>query len=203
MKIQISSLIALTLSLGGIVSAQESARIKVATVDMQALFQEFHETKATKLKFEGEQKRVAGDFDKRKASLMKLKEEADTLQKQLEDPSVADAKKQELYKERQQKQVEFEGLQKEIEEFVQRKSRALSEQMQLEMKRILEEIQGKVQKHAEAEGYDYVLDKTGTSTSQVPILLYTKDATDITGALLKTINEGAPEAPAAAPEGGE
>ena len=37
-----------------------------------------------------------------------------------------------------------------------------------------------------------MLDKTGTSTSQVPILLYTKDATDITEVLLKTINEGAP-----------
>jgi outer membrane protein len=64
--------------------------------------------------------------------------------------------------------------------------------MQLRMKNILEEIRGKVQKHAEVEGYDYVLDKTGTSTSQVPILLYTKDATDITEVLLKLINEGAP-----------
>jgi outer membrane protein len=70
--------------------------------------------------------------------------------------------------------------------------RALQEQSQLRAKVILEEIRTKVRKHAEDGGYDYVLDKTGTSTSQVPILLYTKDATDITEVLLKTINEGAP-----------
>ncbi len=191
MKFSLSSLVVLALSFSGIVSAQEG-RLKVATVDMQALFQEFHQTKETKTKFEGEQTKVVKDRDERVARLNEVKTEVDALQKQLGDPSVADAKKQSIFNDRQVKQQQFEGLQKELEEFVQRKSRALNEQVQLRMKAILEEIRGKVQKYAEAEGYDYVLDKTGTSTSQVPILLYTKDATDITEVLLKTINEGAP-----------
>jgi len=199
MKFSLRSLVALTLSLGGLPTAQE-ARLKVATVDMQALFQEFHETKTTKTTFEGEQTRVVRDRDERLARLNELKKEIDELQKQLGDPSVADAKKQALFNDRQAKQQQFEGLQKELEEFIQRKSRAPNEQMQLRMKDILEKIRGKVQKHAAEEGYDYVLDKTGASTSQVPVLLYTKDATDITEVLLKDINAGAPAAPAPADE---
>jgi outer membrane protein len=199
MKFSLRSLVALTLSLGGLLTAQD-ARLKVATVDMQALFQEYHETKATRTKFEGEQTRVVRDRDERLARLNELKKEIDELQKQLGDPSVADAKKQTLFNDRQAKQQQFESLQKELEEFIQRKSRALNEQMQLRMKAILEEIRGKVQQHAADEGYDYVLDKTGASTSQVPILLYTKDATDITEVLLKGINAGAPAAPAPADE---
>jgi outer membrane protein len=196
MKFSLRSLVAAALSFSGILSAQQADRLKVATVDMQALFQEFHQTKTTKAMFDEEQARVVKDRDERVTSLKTLESQIEALKKQESDPSVADAKKQAIFSERQTKQLEFEGLRKELEEFLQRKQRALQEQMQLRMKNILEEIRGKVQKHAEGEGYDYVLDKTGTSTSQVPILLYTKDATDITEVLLKTINEGAP-APAA------
>lgn len=192
MKFSLRSLVAAALSFSGILSAQETDRLKVATVDMQALFQEFHQTKSTKVKFDEEQVRVVKDRDERVASLKKLEGDIESLKKQESDPSVADAKKQAIFTERQTKQLEFESLRKELEEYLQRKQRALQEQMQLRMKTILEEIRDKVQKHAEAENYDYVLDKTGTSTSQVPILLYTKDATDITEVLLKTINEGAP-----------
>lgn len=199
MKFSLRSLVAAALSFSGILSAQETDRLKVATVDMQALFQEFHQTKSTKLKFDEEQVRVVKDRDERVASLKKLEGDIESLKKQESDPSVADAKKQAIFTERQTKQLEFESLRKELEEYLQRKQRALQEQMQLRMKTILEEIRDKVQKYAEAENYDYVLDKTGTSTSQVPILLYTKDATDITEVLLKTINEGAP-APAPAEE---
>jgi outer membrane protein len=203
MKFPLRSLVALSVLFSGLLPAQETARLKIATVDMQALFQEFHQTKTTKTKFEEEQARVVKDRDERIASLKGLESEIEVLKKQEGDPSVADAKKQAIFTQRQTKQQEFDGLRKELEEFIQRKARALNEQMQVRMKSILEEIRAKVQKHAEDGGYDYVLDKTGTSTSQVPILLYTKDATDITEVLLKTINAGAP-APVEAPKtGGE
>ena len=61
------------------------------------------------------------------------------------------------------------------------------------MRGILEEIRKLVEEQAKAEDYDYVFDKSGLSTSQVPFLLYTKDATDITAGLLKNLNKDAPE----------
>lgn len=192
MKFLLRSLVATGLSIGGILTAQEADRLKVATVDMLALYGEYHKTKTTQTKFDEEQARVVKDRDERVKSLKDLEAEIGALKAQEGDPSVADAKKQQIFGERQAKQQEFEVLRKELEEFLQRKMRALQEQSQLRAKVILEEIRTKVRKHAEDQGYDYVLDKTGTSTSQVPILLYTKDATDITEVLLKTINEGAP-----------
>ena len=192
MKFLLRSLVAAGLSIGGIVTAQDADRLKVATVDMLALYGEYHKTKTTQTKFDEEQARVVKDRDERVKSLKDLEAEIGALKAQEGDPSVADAKKQEIFSNRQTKQQEFEVLRKELEEFLQRKMRALQEQSQLRAKVILEEIRTKVRKHAEDQGYDYVLDKTGTSTSQVPILLYTKDATDITEVLLKTINEGAP-----------
>ena len=60
------------------------------------------------------------------------------------------------------------------------------------MKGILEEIRKLVEEKAKVENFDYVFDKSGMSTSQVPFLLYTKDATDMTAILLKDLNKGAP-----------
>ena len=60
------------------------------------------------------------------------------------------------------------------------------------MKGILEEIRKLVEERAKVENYDYVFDKSGLSTTQVPFLLYTKDATDITVSLLKDLNKDAP-----------
>ncbi|HEY1121640.1 MAG TPA: OmpH family outer membrane protein [Haloferula sp.] len=196
MKRTLRSLIALSLAFGGISAAQQqSARLKIATVDIQALFKSYNPTKDAQAKFEVEQQGVAKQIEERKAKMEELKKELESMEKQLGDPSIADAKKQALYAERQAKRQEAEAFQKEGEDFVQRKQRAIGEQVQLRMKDILDQIRTKVQKHAEAEGYDYVLDKTGTSTTQVPVLLYTKDATDITDSLLKTINDGLPAAP--------
>ena len=192
MKRTLRSLIALSLAFGGISAAQQSARLKIATVDMTALFMDYGPTKETRAKFEEEQKVVATQVQDRKKRLDDAKQELDTLQKQLSDPSLADTKKQAVYTDRQAKQQQFEALQREADDFVQRKQRAMSEQMQLRMKDILDKIRTRVQKYAEAEGYDYVLDKTGASTSQVPVLLYTKDATDITDVLLKALKEEAP-----------
>lgn len=193
MKRTLRSLIALSLAFGGISAAQQqSARLKIATVDIQALFKAFNPTKEAQAKFEVEQQGVAKQIEERKAKMEEVKKELETMEKQLGDPSIADAKKQALYAARQAKRQEAEAFQREGEEFVQRKQRAIGEQVQVRMKAILDQIRAKVQKQAETEGYDYVLDKTGTSTTQVPILLYTKDATDITDSLLKTINDGLP-----------
>ena len=47
--------------------------------------------------------------------------------------------------------------------------------------------------HAKSEDYDYVFDRAGLSTSQVPFLLYAKDFSDLTPVLLQQLNKDAPE----------
>jgi outer membrane protein len=191
MKQLIAPFLALVVTFSGVSHAQQG-RLKVATVDMEELFKAYNRTTEAKAKMDEDVARVKKDQEERMKRLQEVSDAAKDLGKQLEDPTIADTKKRELFSARQVKVQEAQGLQTELEEFLQRKSRAFQEQNNIIMKGILEEIRAKVQKHAEAEGYDYVVDKTGKSTSMVPILLYTKDATDITDVLLTTINEGVP-----------
>ena len=203
---------ALAASLITVASAQEG-KLKIATVDMQELFKQYFRTNEAQKQINVERARIQKDNNERLARIRDLEDTLATLRKQYEDPAVNDSKKQTVFKEWQTQQQEGIALDRERREFLQRRNQALNEKMVQRMKGILEEIRKLVEEQAKADNFDYVFDKSGLSTSQVPFLLYTKDATDITAKLLKTLNKDAPadfqpgavdtkpEIPAPAPEG--
>ncbi|MFC7338590.1 OmpH family outer membrane protein [Haloferula chungangensis] len=198
----------LAVGLVGTAAAQDG-KLKIATIDMQQLFKEYHRTNEAQKQINVERARIQKENNERLARIRELDTELQNMRKQLDDPSISDSKKQTVYRDWQMKQNEGIALDRERREFLQRRNQALNEKMVQRMKGILEEIRKLGEEQAKAEDYDYVFDKSGLSTSQVPFLLYTKDATDITAVLLKTLNKDAPpesevteeEAPAA--EGGE
>jgi Skp family chaperone for outer membrane proteins len=173
-------------------AAAQDGKLKIATIDMQQLFKEYHRTNSAQKQINVERARIQKENNERLARIRELDTELQNMRKQLDDPSISDSKKQTVYREWQMKQNEGIALDRERREFLQRRNQALNEKMVQRMKGILEEIRKLGEEQAKAEDYDYVFDKSGLSTSQVPFLLYTKDATDITAVLLKTLNKDAP-----------
>lgn len=183
--------VALAASLATVATAQEG-KLHIATVDMQELFKQYYRTNEAQNQINVERARIQKDNNERLAKIRELEENLIKLKKQLEDPSLNDSKKQALYKDFQNDQQTGTALDRERREFLQRRNQALNEKMVQRMKGILEEIRKLVEEKAKVDNYDYVFDKSGLSTSQVPFLLYTKDATDITAGLLKDLNKDAP-----------
>ena len=183
--------IALAASLATVAFAQDG-KLNIATVDMQELFKQYYRTNEAQKQINVERARIQKDNNERLARIRELEATLASLRKQLEDPSLNDSKKQTLFKDWQTQQQEAIALDRERREFLQRRNQALNEKMVQRMKGILEEIRKLVEEKAKLDNYDYVFDKSGLSTSQVPFLLYTKDATDITGGLLKDLNKDAP-----------
>lgn len=184
-------------------AAAQEVKLKIATVDMQQLFKEYYKTNEAQQEINVERARIQKDNNEKLTSIREIESQIQLLKQQIEDPSLSDSKKQAVYKDHQGKYQEGIQLDKERREFLGRKSQALNEKMAQRMRGILEEIRKLVEERAKAENFDYVFDKSGMSTSQVPFLLYTKDATDVTAALLKDLNKNAPAeatpAPAPAP----
>ena len=176
---------------GGAATAQ---KLNIATVDMQQLFKEYHRTNEAQKQINVERARIQKENNERLARIRELENELQDLRKQLEDPSISDKKKQDLFKEFQMKTQEGVALDRERREYLQRRNAALNEKMVQRMRGILEEIRKLVEGQAKSDDYDYVFDKSGLSTSQVPFLLYTKDATHITPGLLTELNKDAPAA---------
>jgi Skp family chaperone for outer membrane proteins len=173
-------------------AAAQQGKLNIATVDMQELFKQYYRTNEAQKQINVERARIQKDNNERLARIRDLEENLGNLRKQLEDPAINDSKKQTLFKEWQMQQQEGIALDRERREFLQRRNQALNEKMVQRMKGILEEIRKLVEEQAKVGNYDYVFDKSGLSTSQVPFLLYTKDATDITAGLLKDLNKDAP-----------
>ncbi|MEM1083359.1 MAG: OmpH family outer membrane protein [Verrucomicrobiota bacterium] len=173
-------------------NAQAADTLKIATIDMQQLFKEYHRTNDAQKQINVERARIQKENNERLARIRELDTELQNMRKQLDDPSISDSKKQSVYRDWQMKQNEGIALDRERREFLQRRNQALNEKMVQRMKGILEEIRKLAEEKAKAEDYDYVFDKSGLSTAQVPFLLYTKDATDITPELLTTLNQDAP-----------
>ncbi len=180
-------------------TAQEN-KLKIATVDMQELFKQYYKTNDAQKQINVERARIQKDNNERLARIRELESNLSGLRKQLEDPTINDAKKQTLFKEWQMQQQEGIALDRERREFLQRRNQALNEKMVQRMKGILEEIRKLVEEQAKRDDFDYVFDKSGLSTSQVPFLLYTKDATDVTAGLLKDLNKDAPAGSLASPD---
>ena len=184
------ALVAATAFIG--TAAAQEGKLKIATVDMQQLFKEYHRTNEAQKEINVERAKIQKDNNERLDRIRQLDTELQGMRKQLEDPSISDAKKQSVFQEWNIKQQEGIALDRERREFLQRRNQGLNEKMVQRMKGILEEIRKLVEEKAKAEDFDYVFDKSGLSTSQVPFFLYTKDATDITAVLLKELNKDAP-----------
>jgi Skp family chaperone for outer membrane proteins len=159
---------------------------------MQELFKQYYRTNEAQKQINIERTRIQKDNNERLARIRELESTLGNLRKQLDDPTINDSRKQQLFKDWQFQQQEGVALDRERREFLQRRNQALNEKMVQRMKGILEEIRKLVEEQAKSDDYDYVFDKSGLSTSQVPFLLYTKDATDITAGLLKDLNKDAP-----------
>lgn len=183
--------VALAASLSSVAIAQDG-KLNIATVDMQDLFKQYYRTNEAQQQINVERARIQKDNNERLARIRELEDSISKLRKQIEDPSINDSKKQSLFKDLQTQNQEGNALDRERREFLQRRNQALNEKMVQRMKGILEEIRKLVEEKAKVDNYDYVFDKSGLSTSQVPFLLYTKDATDITAGLLKDLNKDAP-----------
>lgn len=173
---------------------------KIGTVDMQTLFKEYYVTNQAQKEINVARAQIQKEDDERMVRIRELENDLQNLRKQLSDPSVSDQKKREMERQGQAKQQEGMALDRERREFMQRKTQALNETMMMRMRAILEDIRKLVEERAKAEDYDYVFDKSGLSTAQVPVLLYSKDAKDLTAEILKVLNKDAPPAGAEAPE---
>jgi len=173
------------------VASQQSPRI--GTVDMQELFKEYYRTNEAQEQVNAERARIQKDNNERLVRIRELEASIRELRNQIDDPVMSTSRKQNLFRELQSQQQEAIHLDRERREFLQRRNQALNEKMIRSMRGILEEIRALVAEQGRKDDYDFIFDKSGLSTSQVPILLYGKDATDITERLLEDLNRDAPD----------
>lgn len=191
----------LSLSILGLINSQ-AADLKFGVIDMSKAFSEFHKTKEAAEKFKGNLDKAQKEMNDRWSVYKNLMTDMQKLKKEASDPIMTGEARQKKAVEFEEKGKELRSLEQEIGEAQNRRSSQLKQEDMSIRKGIYDEILVVVREKAKTEGYDFVFDKSGMSLSTVPVLIYYKDAVDITDQVIVELNKSAPAAApaAAAPE---
>ena len=176
----------------GSFAVAQAADLKVATVDLQRLFKDYYKTHEANAEMMKVRQEVDGEVKKRVEKIQPLEKELQEMQKRAQDPSIADKTKKELVEQFQLKQNEFVALRKELQEFANRKQRALQEQNLVKRNEILGDIRKLTDELAKDGKFDLVIDSSAISALGTQVFLFAKPGLDHTESVLKKLNANAP-----------
>ncbi|MCX7818891.1 MAG: OmpH family outer membrane protein [Kiritimatiellae bacterium] len=175
----------------GAVGAQDR-RPSVAFVNLDRCFNEYYKTrvadaqlKAQAREFEEELKNIAGELERLQGEFNSLREES--LNTALSD-EVRAAKRAAA----EEKVLAIREQEGRVQSFRERRTKQLEEQSRRMRRGLVGEIKEVIQKYARDQGLIAVLDSSGTTFNGVEAVLYVDPRSDITEAILRELNKGAP-----------
>ncbi len=178
-------------------TSAQAADIKFGVVDMSKAFSEFYKTKDAADKFKGNVDKAQKEMNDRWSVYKNLMNDMQQIKKDASDPIMTPDARAKKAAEFENKGKELRALEQEIGEAQNRRSGQLKQEDMQIRKGIYDEILVVVREKSKSEGYDFVFDKSGMSLSTVPILIYYKDAVDITDQIIVELNKNAPASGAA------
>lgn len=193
------SLIALSFALAASASA---ADLKIGVVDMAKAFSEYYKTKEANSRLQENAAKAKDELGERMAALKKLADDLDGIRKEAQDPVRSEEIRAKKRSEFEGKANEMRSLDKDIQEFRQRREQQLQQEGMQQRKGLYDEILKVVTEKAKTDGYDLVFDKSGVSASLMPFLIHAKEgvAVDFTPEVIVDLNKGAPAGGSAAKE---
>jgi outer membrane protein len=177
----------LTISLLACLSVPAFAQSKVATVDMRKLFSGYYKTKSAEAILDGkktdlrkELKDMADGLDKAKADYKQLVEQAN-------DQAISAEERDRRKQAAADKLKEINNSSAALDAFNRQAESTLADQSQRMSGNLVAEIQKVVADRAKAGGYTVVL-----NSGSADAVVYSSNDNDLTDAVLKQLNAGAP-----------
>ncbi|MCW1921448.1 OmpH family outer membrane protein [Luteolibacter arcticus] len=180
-------------------TAQE-ARLRIASVDMNRLFDGYHRTETAIKEINIEQARILKQSNDRLVRIREIKDSLEKLIKQLEDPTLAESKKQQLQKQGSELRQEGIELERERKDFMTRRGQMLQERVTQQRQGLLAEVRKLVEEEAKAGDYDYVFDTSAVSNSGSSFVISSGSPDNLTDRLLTKLNDGAAKKEAVKPD---
>lgn len=165
---------------------------RMATVDIQKIFKEYHRTIASQERFNAEVARIQKGVNERGEAINRLKTMLKVLTAEINNEELSDDKRQAKRREAQMLSQEVKMMENSMRRFSTTEKQRVAKLKAASMQGIMKEIKQKVIEHADKQGFDFVFDKSGKNTNQVSFFIYLRDAEDITAHMLMELNKFAP-----------
>lgn len=182
------------------ITPMAQAQMKLGILDMNRVFTEYYKTKDAESKLNEQRAAAKKEFDDRIETLKKSMEEINKINAEVERPELSEDAKEQKIKLREEKVNEARNLDREVNEFKGTRERQLQEQFMRMRKDIIDDIMKVVNTEVSSAGYDLVLDKSGLSAGQIPVVVYSREDLDFSKNIIEALNKNEPKVtPAAAP----
>lgn len=165
--------------------------LKVATVSMERLFNEYHQTEKIQRETNIERARIQRENNNRLADIREIDARLSQIRDLLKDKELPEKQRADLREESRNLSQDGRSKENERTEFLKRRNTALSAKVSKQMRGVLKKIQNTVSEAAKKGNYDFIFDSSGNSSLGIPFVLHARDTTDLTDLLLKEINQDA------------
>jgi outer membrane protein len=170
-----------------------AAELRVATVDLRKVFENFWKTKQADSILQDRRNALGAEFKELIKQGEKIKADYDKALDDANDPAVAVDERDRRKKAALAKKGELDEIKRSTEQFDASAKSNLSEQHRRMRDNILELIRATVRDMAKAGGYDLVMDSSAESqNNNTTILVFSSGKNDLTEALLAELNKDAP-----------
>jgi Skp family chaperone for outer membrane proteins len=177
---------------------QAQGTLKVGTVDVRRILQEYNRAKESAEKINDAANQAKKELNDRADAYKKVDDDITDLGKQLESAALSADAKAQKNKERDDKIANKKNLEREITEFQRTRQRQLQEEASRAQEAISKDITDVIQEKAKATNLDLVFDKSGPSINRLPELLFSRDSVDFTNDVIAALNkQGRTSGPAA------
>ena len=180
-------------------SGSALAQTKIATVDLQKLFDNYWKTKQAQAAIQDRVAQLAKDDKSMTDDLKKANDEYQQLSQQVNDPVISPDERDRRKQAANDKLKQLNDRKTALDQYEREAQATLNDQRQRMSEKIRAEIQTAINTTAKAGGYAVVLNTAangitiGTATISVPsTVIYSASEVDLTADVLKQMNAGAP-----------
>ena len=180
-------------------SGSALAQTKIATVDLQKLFDNYWKTKQVQVAIQDKYVQVTKEDKAMADDLKKVGDEYQQLLQQVNDPAISPDERDRRKQAANDKLKQKNDRQTALDQYEREAQAALNDQRQRMSTNIRTDIQDRVNAVAKAGGYSVVLNTApegiaiGSTTISVPsAAIYNASEVDLTAEVLKQLNAGAP-----------
>jgi outer membrane protein len=189
----------LTVSLLAFLSVPALAQTKIATVDMRKLFDGYWKTKQAQTVLNDRQAQLVKDGRSLSDDLKKGGDEYQKLLDQANDQALSADQRDKNKQAAADKRKQLQDAKTALDQFERQAQVTLQEQQMRMRDNILSDIKAAVAAQAKVAGYSLVIDAAAETANATTAVIYTSGENDLTDAVLKRLNAGAPISATAAP----
>lgn len=161
-----------------------AAELRVATVDLDAVFTAHPKTQAAEAELKTAEEAIQAEMDQMVAEGRGLQDEVASLREAAKNPMLTETARMAKRNEAEEKVTELQEFQLRVRRTQETKLKQMREKVMKSRQGIVDEMTAVVADFAKEEGYDLILDSSGMTMNAVPLMIYSNPDLDVTDQLI-------------------